>query len=90
MLGAVAGLKQNRVGGAEHANAPAEEFDLGGSIPNLIACGSKREVAGRQPPLEIDDTVRAREVERHVGEESALDYIGTVGRRRVADSLQRR
>src|SRR5208282_3843932 len=90
VLGTVAGLKQNRIAGTQHANAPTEDFDLGGSIPKLLARGGKREVAGRQAPVEIDDTVRAREFERDVGEKSARDYVGTVGGRRVPDALERR
>src|SRR5208282_6563062 len=90
MLGTVAGLKQNRIGGAEHANAPAKDFDLGSAIPKLLARGGELKVAGRQPPVEIDDTVRAGEVERDVGKKSARDYVGTVGGRRVPDALERR
>src|SRR5271163_3889 len=90
MLGAVAGLKENRVGGTEHANASAEDFDLGCSLPNRLTSGSKREVARRQLPVKIDDAVGARKVERYVGEESTLDCFAVVGGRRVPDALERR
>ena len=59
MLGAVAGLKENRVGGAQHADASAEQIELGGSIPKLLALRRKRKITGRQLPMEVDDTVRA-------------------------------
>src|ERR1700735_2555355 len=59
MLGAVAGLKETRVVGPQHADAHAEQIDLGGSIPNLLALRSKRKITGRQLPMEIYDTVFA-------------------------------